>query len=101
LSVASSTQPAHGTVTVKANGGYTYTPHAHYCGTDSFNYTLSDGQATDTATVTVSITAVQDAPLAANDAYTVPEDTLLTVPAPGVLANDTDADGDCPLRHLR
>src|SRR5207245_3875946 len=47
------------------------------------------------ATATITVTPVNDAPVAANDdTYTTPEDTQLTVSAPGVLANDTDVDGD-------
>src|SRR5207249_2606423 len=44
------------------------------------------------ATAALTITAVNDAPAAANDSYTTAEDTALTVTAPGVLANDTDID---------
>src|SRR5439155_11446199 len=43
---------------------------------------------------TITITPVNDAPVAANDTYTTPEDTTLTASAPGVLANDSDVDGD-------
>src|SRR5204862_5372607 len=45
-------------------------------------------------TVTLTINPVNDRPLAVNDSYTVNEDRVLTVPAPGVLANDVDIDGD-------
>ena len=44
--------------------------------------------------VTITVTAVNDAPVAGADAYSTDEDTPLTVTAPGVLANDTDVDGD-------
>ena len=43
--------------------------------------------------MTLTVNPVNDAPVAANDAYTTDEDTPLTRPAPGVLANDTDVDG--------
>src|SRR5205823_2691335 len=46
------------------------------------------------ATVNIAITAVNDAPVAVNDSYTTAEDTQLAVSAPGVLANDSDVDGD-------
>ncbi len=42
------------------------------------------------ATVAITVNAVNDAPVAANDNYATSEDTALTVAAPGVLANDTD-----------
>ena len=46
------------------------------------------------ATVTLTVIAVNDAPVAAGDAFSTAEDTRLTVPAPGVLGNDTDPDGN-------
>ena len=46
------------------------------------------------ATVTITVNAVNDAPVAVDDAYTTNEDTALIVAAPGVLGNDTDVDGD-------
>ena len=46
------------------------------------------------ATVSDHGHAVNDAPVAVNDSYSTTEDTALTVAAPGVLGNDTDADGD-------
>src|SRR2546430_5184119 len=63
---------------------------------DCFTYKASDGQAqSGVATVTITVTPLNDAPVAANDdSYTTPEDTQLTVSAPGVLANDSDVDGD-------
>jgi hypothetical protein len=94
LSVGAVTNGAHGTV---ANNGtnVTYTPNANFFGTDSFTYTASDGNGgSDTATVTVTVNSVNDAPNAADDGFSTPESTTLTVPAPGVLANDTDVEGD-------
>src|SRR2546426_1094248 len=71
-------------------------PALNFNGTDSFTYKASDGQAqSGVATATITVTPVNDAPVAANDdSYTTPEDTLLMVKAPGVLANDSDVDGD-------
>src|SRR5947208_17171223 len=51
----------------------------------------------DLATVYVTITAVNDAPVAANDSYSTNEDTPLTVAAPGLLANDSDVDAGTTL----
>src|SRR5207249_8273400 len=88
--------PNHGTLTIIYDGSLVYMPALNFNGTDSFAYKASDGQAqSGVATVTITVTPVNDAPVAANDdTYTTPEDTQLTVSAPGVLANDTDADGD-------
>ena len=95
LSAAIVGNPAHGTLTLNSNGSFAYQPATDYHGTDSFTYRATDGALTSAvATVTITITNVNDVPVANGDAYTMAEDTLLTIPAPGVLANDTDADGN-------
>lgn len=88
--------PTHGTLVLNADGSFTYTPELNYHGTDSFTYKASDGtNESNIATVTITINSVNDAPVAVDDAYTVAEDAVLTVPAAdGVLANDYDVDGD-------
>lgn len=57
LTATLKTGPAHGTVTIAADGSYTYKAAAGYVGKDSFTYTASDGKASDTATVSVTVTA--------------------------------------------
>ncbi|MFG6443219.1 Ig-like domain-containing protein [Roseateles sp. LKC17W] len=65
LSAALLTPPLNGTVTVAANGAYTYTPHANFNGSDTFTYTVTDAQgASAVTTVTVTVGAVNDAPSA-------------------------------------
>ena len=87
--------PTHGTLTLNANGSFTYTPAANYNGSDTFTYHASDGALnSNIATVSISVHAINHAPVAVNDSYTTNEDTVLTVSAPGVLSNDTDIDGD-------
>jgi len=88
--------PAHGNLTLNANGSFTYTPAANYNGPDSFTYQANDGALnSNVATVNLTVTAVNDAPVAVNDSYSTAEDTSLTVnAASGILANDTDIDGD-------
>lgn len=87
--------PASGTVTLNANGSFTYTPNANFFGTDSFTYMANDGSAdSNVATVTITVNSVNDPPVAVNDSYSVNEDMVLNVAAAaGVLANDTDIDG--------
>ncbi len=86
--------PVNGTLTLNANGSFSYTPNANFNGTDSFTYRANDGTAnSNVATVTLTVNAVNDAPLAANDSYGINEDTPLSVAAAGVLANDTDVEG--------
>ncbi|MDP9387074.1 MAG: Ig-like domain-containing protein [Actinomycetota bacterium] len=95
LTVGVTSAPANGTVTLNANGSFTYTPSTNYNGADSFSYTASDGNGgSDTATVSITVNAVNDPPVAGSDAYSTTEDTTLGVPAPGVLGNDSDPDGD-------
>ena len=62
LTARNASMPAHGTVALASNGTFTYTPEADYNGTDSFTYEAFDGADAATATVTISITAVNDAP---------------------------------------
>jgi hypothetical protein len=99
LTATGLTQPAHGAVVMEADGSFTYTPDRGFVGTDTFTYQASDGTATSAAT-TVTITVeeaehpVNTAPEAGDDAYSAVGGEPLMIPAPGVLANDTDADGN-------
>ncbi len=94
LTVQSVGSASNGTATLDA-GSVKYTPNAGYVGSDSFTYTISDDNGgTDTATVNVTVSNTNDAPNAVADAYSVNEDATLSIAAPGVLGNDTDADGD-------
>ena len=87
--------PLHGSAAINPDGTITYAPAPNYNGADRFTYTISDGHGgTASAPVTVAVAAVNDAPVAANDSYSTPEDTALTVAVPGVLSNDTDVDGN-------
>ena len=86
---------SQGTLTLDPSGAFTYTPDPDSSGPDSFTYRATDPSgAGGTATVFIMVTSVPDAPVAANDTYTVANTATLNVAEPGVLANDTDADGD-------
>src|SRR5205823_3796100 len=88
-------QPAHGSLTLNSNGSFSYVPASNYNGGDSFTYKANDGQADSAiATVNITITGVNDAPVAVNDSYTTAEDTLSLHVALPVLSNDSDVDGD-------
>src|SRR5207245_9429708 len=85
--------PAHGTLSLNNDGSFTYTPALNYNGSDSFTYKANDGQldSPTNATVSITVTPVNDAPVATNDSASTPEDTAVTI-AP--LVNDSDPDGD-------
>jgi VCBS repeat-containing protein len=92
LSVTTFTQPAHGTAVLNPDGSFTYTPAPYYSGSDSFDYTVDDGNGgTASATVYVTVTHVNHAPAAGNDSATTAEDSPVTI---AVLSDDADADGD-------
>ncbi|HVX59780.1 MAG TPA: Ig-like domain-containing protein [Pirellulales bacterium] len=92
-SVVSTTR--HGSLTLNADGSFTYTPNSGFYGADSFTYEDAEGSLTsNTATVTITISRVDQPPVAANDSYTAPGKGALGVVAPGVLTNDSDPDGD-------
>jgi VCBS repeat-containing protein len=95
LTAALVSNVSHGTLSLNANGGFTYTPSGNFTGSDSFTYRASDGSLnSNTATVTITVTVVNNPPVAANDSYSTPRNTQLSVPAKGVLNNDTDPEGD-------
>ena len=95
LSVSGVTQGANGVVSNNGSS-VSYTPNPDFFGADSFTYTVTDGHGNfSVANVNVNVTNVNDAPVANNDNYSMNQDGVLEPDAAaGVLANDTDADGD-------
>jgi hypothetical protein len=92
---------ASGAVVLNSDGSFTYTPNLNFHGTDSFTYKAFDGAAySNVASVVISVASVNDVPVAAGDSYSMTEGTTLSVAVPGVLANDTDADGDARTARL-
>lgn len=93
ISASSPVTVTGGVVSLGADGRLTFTPTANYNGSPSFTYTVSDGKGgTATGTVNGTVTAVNDAPVATNDTFTMAEDGTPAVI--NVRANDTDVDGD-------
>lgn len=92
LVVTDVTAPMNGTATINPDNTIRYTPGPNYAGPDAFDYTVSDPDgATASARVTVTVTPVNDDPVAGDDALSTPRGTAAVV---DVLANDTDVDGD-------
>ncbi|TON81920.1 tandem-95 repeat protein, partial [Vibrio parahaemolyticus] len=83
--------PKNGTVIVNNDGTVTYTPDDNYVGEDTFTYIVTSGGVSESTTVEVNVTPVNDAPVAKDDIATTQEDTAVTI---DVLPNDTDVDGD-------
>ena len=84
--------PQNGSVVLADDGGFSYLPNTDFNGVDSFTYQVISGTGlTNTANVNISVTPLNDAPVAVNDLATTNEDTQITV---DVLANDTDSEGD-------
>ncbi|MFM2646037.1 tandem-95 repeat protein [Vibrio diabolicus] len=91
VSLDTNNGPANGTVSANPDGSVTYTPNDNYHGTDSFTYIVTSGGVSESTTVNVDVTPVNDAPMAKDDTATTQEDTAVTI---DVLPNDTDVDGD-------
>ena len=87
------TAAAHGTVTIE-NNTLVYRPNAGYVGSDTFDYTVTSGGKTETATVTVDVTNVAPR-LTSVPTISTPEDTTLnSTAAQNLLTNAHDDDGD-------
>lgn len=84
--------PSNGSLTLNPDGSFDYTPGSSFTGTASFTYKANDGAAdSNPATVTITVNAVNNPPVAAPDTATTDEDTSVNV---NVLKNDSDPDGD-------
>ncbi|OHU92126.1 Ig-like domain-containing protein [Pseudoalteromonas amylolytica] len=100
-SVVVKTSPTLGQVSV-SNGTITYTPNANVNGSDSFTYTVKDSTQAESneATVSVTITAVNDSPVAADFTPNIDEDTstsALTIRSSATDVEDTNPTGDITL----
>jgi hypothetical protein len=95
LRVILASGPRHGTLVLGSDGAFEYTPVPDFFGSDSFVYRVSDGAVpSDPATATITVAPVNDAPIAADEAFATLEGQPIVVGAAGVLDNDTDLDGD-------
>ena len=96
LRIASVTSGTGGTVALNADGNVVFTPTAQFNGSASFSYIATDGSSanavSNSATVTVNVAAVNDAPVAVDDILTATEDTAVTFMAAQLLGNDTDVE---------
>jgi hypothetical protein len=88
--------PAHGKLTLNANGSFTYTPNANFFGKDTFQYRAKDtnGALSPVRDVILDVKPRNDAPTAGGNYYAAQQNVTRTVAAPGLLANDRDIEGD-------
>jgi hypothetical protein len=91
--VTSAGQGANGATSVNGDGSVTYTPNAGFSGSDSFGYSVSDGNGgVASASVTVTVNGpINSPPVALDDGATTDQGVPVTI---AVLANDSDPDGD-------
>ncbi len=83
-----------GTLVLASDGSYSYTPASGFTGTDTVDYTVTDGNLTDTGTLTINVSSLGDtAPKAHDDAIAVTQDTTF-ISSVDLDSNDTDVDGD-------
>ena len=95
LQITAVTPGINGTAELNENGNVIFTPGADFRGEANFVYAIDDGNGgTDTATVNVTVEAVNRAPGANDDRVSTDEDTLLTIEAMDLLVNDLDLDED-------
>ncbi|WP_256096192.1 cadherin-like domain-containing protein, partial [Vibrio parahaemolyticus] len=91
LSIQSASVPSEqGSVDI-VDGKLVFTPAENFNGEATITYIVTDGDLTDEAKVTVTVTPVNDSPVAVDDTTSIQEDTAVTI---DVLPNDTDVDGD-------
>ncbi|HET7434425.1 MAG TPA: Ig-like domain-containing protein, partial [Thermoanaerobaculia bacterium] len=95
LKIISATQPANGTLLTSPDfGSFSYKPKANWYGIDGFYYTVSDGfGGTAQAWVQLSVSAVNDPPVANPDTFSVYKNQVLTMTQAQIVANDTDIEG--------
>jgi VCBS repeat-containing protein len=89
LSASLVSGPSHGTLTLAGTGAFTYTPAANYQGSDSFTYAASDGSESTNATANITVSPVDDPPVAVDDTAEVNQHEFVDIP---VVANDSDID---------
>ena len=92
-------QPNNGILNVNNDGTLTYTPNNNYNGEDSFTYTVEDteGLVSNTATVNITVNAVNDKTVAVNDTVITDEDTAVTI---NILDNDNDIDSELSIESI-
>ncbi|MFN3235325.1 MAG: Ig-like domain-containing protein, partial [Gammaproteobacteria bacterium] len=93
FSIQSLITPGNGAVSNNNDGTVTYTPNQDFNGVDTFEYTITDTNGgSSTATVTINVTPVNDAPVATNDTFSTDIDTTIEISFNDIVGNDIDVD---------
>jgi Ca2+-binding RTX toxin-like protein len=94
LAVSLAAGPANGSLSLNADGTFTYTPAADFTGADGFGYLVTDGDgATASASVTIDVIPVNDPPIVGNEIWAVSAASAMAVATSALLANDSDPEG--------
>jgi len=92
---------SNGSLMLRPDGSFSYTPAPDFNGSDGFSYHATDGVlSSNVVTVSLAVAPANDAPVAIDNGYGTTQGTTLIVAPPGVLANDNDVDGDALMAQL-
>ena len=91
---------ADGVLTDNGDGTYSFAPNENFNGDVQFTFDVSDGTGSTPAFIDVSVTPVNDPPVAGSTSYTVKEDGQITISDEQLLANSSDVEGDVALANV-
>nr|WP_104041336.1 tandem-95 repeat protein [Vibrio hyugaensis] len=91
---------ADGVLTDNGDGTYSFAPNENFNGDVQFTFDVSDGTGSTPAFIDVSVTPVNDPPVAGSTSYTVQEDGQITISDEQLLANSSDVEGDVALADV-
>ncbi|NAW94538.1 tandem-95 repeat protein [Vibrio sp. V42_P2S4T144] len=91
---------ADGVLTDNGDGTYSFAPNENFNGDVQFTFDVSDGTGSTPAFIDVSVTPVNDPPVAGSTSYTVQEDGQITISDEQLLANSSDVEGDVALANV-
>ncbi|MDF4912470.1 cadherin-like domain-containing protein, partial [Vibrio parahaemolyticus] len=91
---------ADGVLTDNGDGTYSFAPNENFNGDVQFTFDVSDGTGSTPAFIDVSVTPVNDPPVAGSTSYTVHEDNSITISDEQLLANSSDIEGDVDISSV-
>ncbi|WP_102418391.1 tandem-95 repeat protein [Vibrio cyclitrophicus] len=91
---------AEGVFTDNGDGTYTFAPNENFNGEVSLDFSVSDGTETVDANIDVTVTDVNDAPVAGATSYQMNEDGTITLSPEQLIANSSDVDGEVSLESV-